>query len=94
MPQFVRDGRRFFAVAWKVEAENADLVRWIDDGAVWPGDSKPPAKIDSQSSQVEIAHSNHWSLQPRHVVEPPDVSRARWQGSAIDRFLEAKREAA
>lgn len=62
------------------------LEKWIKDGAVWP-DTPGEAK-------TERVTSSHWSFQPLALVAPPEVNDRGWPRTALDRFLQAKREAA
>lgn len=77
--------------------EIAILERWIDEGAIWPGGSPtegPPVGKVPDQQELTIDPVEDWALQPRQAVRPPEVSDARWNDSAIDRFLEARRREA
>ncbi len=67
-------------------AEAALLERWIGEGAVWPETSAPPAPAKTTSK--------HWSFQPVSQPVPPAVADEAWPLNPIDRFLQARREAA
>jgi mono/diheme cytochrome c family protein len=64
------------------DAEIADLVRWIEQGAVYP-----------KGVTTASVGSTHWAFQP--IVEPklPVTKRAGWARSPIDRFILAELEA-
>ena len=65
------------------EAEITILVKWVEQGAPWPAD---PAEEKAGEDKPL------WSLQPVKSVEPPTVNDPAWNGSAIDRFVQAQRE--
>ena len=58
---------------------------WIAQGAMWP---------ESASVALVQPGSDHWAFQPLSVVEPPAVKDAGWARHPVDRFIQAKREAA
>ena len=61
------------------------------DGRPWPKTAvlAPPAA----EFQITEEQRRFWSFQPVKATEPPTVKDAAWNGSPIDRFLQAKREA-
>lgn len=62
------------------------LRDWIADGARWP---------DSDSAGGhKTAKNTHWAFQPVRRVKPPPVNDADWPRVALDRFVQARREAA
>jgi hypothetical protein len=66
------------------------LVRWINDGAKW-GQAPPTGKPIAGVKTNRPLDRAHWSLQPRRVVSPPKVVESEWNGSGIDRFIQAAR---
>lgn len=62
------------------------LRDWITAGAKWP------AVTPRAASKPE--KSDHWSFQPVAHPIPPSVADVRWSETAIDRFIQAKRESA
>jgi hypothetical protein len=68
----------------------ADLVRWIEMGAPYPGSGDrevlPAEAIDSQKSDL-------WAFQQPARSAPPQVVRGDWPRTAIDRFILATLEA-
>lgn len=76
-------------------AEISDLVTWINNGAVWPGDANSSRRQGKASKpafkELEVDPVHDWALQPRQVVKPPSVSDERWAETPVDRFLEARR---
>jgi len=62
------------------------LATWISQGADWPKTSTTPKPRQVQSS--------HWSFQPRGDFQPPAVKDEAWPRNALDRFIQAQREAA
>ena len=66
--------------AGKLEPEEIDkLVRWVDDGAVWP---EAPAEAVKTGGKLEITaeHRNYWAFRP---VQAPS-------GVGIDALVDAK----
>lgn len=62
------------------------LVTWISQGADWPEAGTTP--------KPRVVKSSHWSFQPRADSEPPVVGDESWPRGPLDRFIQAKREAA
>jgi hypothetical protein len=63
-----------------------DIVRWIDDGAVWPATAP---ELISESRSTAKADSDHWSFRRISSPEvPSDLSG--WAKSPIDRFVAAR----
>jgi mono/diheme cytochrome c family protein len=63
-------------------AQIALIRKWVDEGAVWPGDGKRLA-----------VKTNHWAYQPVKDVAPPrftDAAAKRWIHNPIDAFILAK----
>jgi cytochrome c553 len=56
------------------------LKAWIDQGAIWPDDSKPKTE------------NKHWSFQPIRRPRPPQVKNGAFVRNAIDRFVLAELE--
>lgn len=71
------------------DAEVADLLRWIEDGAPWPAAAPAPvAAID-----VRIAESrDFWSFRPLTAPTPPTTRDAAWPRTPIDAFVLAALE--
>ena len=67
------------------ERQIADLVRWIEMGATFPGAITPVARTRDP---------NHWAFQPPAETPVPEVRKADWSQSALDRFILVKLEAA
>jgi len=67
------------------EKEIANLVRWIQDGAVWPGDERGDPLVSSDA--VSATKSNLWSLQPVSDSALPEVQSQGWSVSSIDFFI-------
>ena len=67
------------------------LRRWIGEGA-----SRPPSQIqkNDQHKGDREHETSHWSFQPLSAVDPPSVTDDDWPNAPLDRFLQAKREAA
>jgi hypothetical protein len=77
--------------------EIADLTKWVQMGAPWPGAAgpTPPAKkATNEKADALKARLNHWAWQPVKAVEPPAVKDAGWVRNPIDRFVLAKLEGA
>ncbi len=65
----------------------ADFVLWIKQGAVDPRDGKPAERknlIDWEQAR------EHWSFQSLSDSPPPQVDRANWIRTSVDRFIYTK----
>ncbi len=60
----------------------ADIVRWVNEGAVWPSD-------DPALAARSADRKPHWAFARVRPVAPP-VDRTGWAESAIDAFLAAR----
>ncbi len=71
----------------------ADLIRWVDMGAPWPGggvqEVAPSARPD-----MEARRKSHWAWQSVRAKEPQRVADEAWVENRVDRFLIARLEAA
>ncbi|GIW88148.1 MAG: cytochrome c [Isosphaeraceae bacterium] len=80
------------------EAEIEVLERWVEQGAVWPGEvGEAGGRVASAGTldEAELAErARHWSFRPIEPVEVPAVRDEQWPTNAIDRFLLAAMEAA
>ena len=102
-PDHPEDSLLLQAVGYKLDAlkmppsgklpdnEIDDLTLWVKTGAVWPESPKPPAP-KGPTYVITPEQRAFWAFQPVRKAAPPDVKDARWSKSAIDRFLQAKRE--
>ncbi|RPI77520.1 MAG: DUF1549 domain-containing protein, partial [Planctomycetaceae bacterium] len=64
----------------------ADLVRWVEGGAVFP-ETVPAARQRTRDP-------NHWAFQPRHTPAIPEVRDTVWSRNAVDRFILSRLELA
>jgi hypothetical protein len=69
-----------------------DLTLWVKAGAVWPESPEPPAP-KGPAYAITPDQRAFWAFQPVRNPALPDVKDAGWGKSAIDRFLQAQREA-
>ncbi|HBI45304.1 MAG TPA: hypothetical protein DDY78_21000, partial [Planctomycetales bacterium] len=67
------------------------LTRWVEMGAPWPKTTVLAAPVGE--FRITDEQRKFWSFQPVKAAEPPPVKDAAWNGSPIDRFLQARREA-
>src|SRR3954465_400299 len=61
--------------------EIADLTKWVQMGAPWPGaagPTPPSKKASNPKTDALKARLNHWAWQPVKTVEPPAVRDAGW----------------
>ena len=68
------------------EKEIASIERWIEQGAVWPTDTR---LTTDQSSERLITDEdrNHWSFRPVRVSAPPIDASDHWSRNPVDRFV-------
>src|SRR5438067_6742054 len=69
------------------------LTAWVKSGAVWPDAGTPPAP-KGKPYTITADQRAFWSFQPVRKPTPPAVKNSAFSKSPIDRFLQAKREAA
>jgi hypothetical protein len=71
----------------KMNDDEIDVfVRWIDDGAVWPGELAPQVAAASATFDLQQRKADHWVWQPITKIAPP-VSQTDWPVNAIDHFI-------
>jgi hypothetical protein len=58
--------------------ELATLIKWIEQGAVWP-DAVDVARVDDKR--------DHWSFIPVQQIDPPATQDRHWVRNDIDRFI-------
>ena len=74
--------------------EIKDLVRWIDDGAVWPGQQAVRrASAADEGPLFTDEEKSFWAFVRPTMPPLPHVKQDRWIQSEIDRFILAKLEA-
>src|SRR5687768_5420734 len=74
------------------DKEIATLVEWVRLGAPDPRVEVPPAAAKREINIDE--GKKYWAFQPLKQVEPPAVKDAAWCRTPVDRFIQAKLEAA
>jgi hypothetical protein len=72
--------------------EIEELRVWVKAGAVWPETPKP-AMPKGPAYVITPEQRAFWSFQPVRKPALPELRNARWTKSAIDRYLQAQREA-
>lgn len=70
----------------------ADLTRWVNEGAPWPGAAEAPRPI-RHDSVITDQDRAHWAFQPVRRPIVPVVRDAGWVANPIDAFVLAKLEA-
>ncbi len=74
------------------EEQVADLIRWVESGAQWPGGGQ--VATSSARPDMEARRKAHWAWQPVRATLPPTVVDEAWVSNRIDRFILARLEAA
>ncbi len=76
-------------------AQIADLTRWVQMGAPWPGadTGQPAPKPRTKEYQVTAEDRAHWSFQPVQRPPVPAVKDRAWVANPVDAFILAKLEA-
>ena len=73
--------------------EIADLVAWIENGAVWPKAVPVPAGDEADAGSLFTDHEKaFWAFQAVRDPAPPAVKGVDWIQSDIDRFILLKLE--
>jgi mono/diheme cytochrome c family protein len=78
------------------DAEVADLIAWVRDGAPWPGTPTPkPATVKATLADggVTPEHRSYWAFQPLARAEPSEAEEPGRAPSPIDRMILAGLEA-
>ncbi|MCA9055194.1 MAG: DUF1549 domain-containing protein, partial [Planctomycetaceae bacterium] len=65
------------------------LVKWVEIGAPWPGDSGD-APVRETVDKITDDDRNYWCFQPLSHPQPPQSSADHWSRTDIDRFLLAR----
>ena len=69
------------------------FVKWIDDGAIWPGQMEGAARTNVSLAKSHTAaddapiKTDFWSFQPIASPAPPAVTNSMWPRNAIDQFI-------
>ena len=76
----------------------ADLIRWVEMGAPWPGqeDEKEvvaPSTTRKGEFQITDKDRAHWAFQPVRFPATPEVKDSAWVKNPIDALILAKLEA-
>jgi cytochrome c553 len=76
------------------EAQIASLTRWIEQGAVWPGDDQPPvAAVRRGPKELTEADRQWWSFQPVKRPAAPEITSDWPLRNDVDRFVAARLQA-
>ncbi len=72
----------------------ANLSRWVEMGAPWPGDHAV-ASAGARKGEFQITDKDraHWAFQPIRRAPIPQVKDPAWVANPIDAFILAKLEA-
>jgi len=72
----------------------ADLTRWVQMGAPWPGDTgeAPVASARKFGFEITDADRHHWAFLPIESPAVPQVKNRAWADNPIDAFILAKLE--
>lgn len=74
-----------------IAGQIADLTKWVEQGAPWPGEEQA-ATVRQGGFAVRDQDRRHWSFQPVRAIEPPQVKNPAWPANPIDRFVLARLE--
>jgi cytochrome c553 len=74
------------------EAQVADLVEWIRQGAVWPADAAAGHAVQTGEFDLAQRRRQHWAWHPIRATQPPPVNDTGWVRSPVDQFLLARLE--
>jgi hypothetical protein len=66
----------------------ADLTRWVQLGAPWPGSNEPaPATVRRGEFRITDSDRAHWAFQPVRRPAPPAVRDRAWVANPVDAFI-------
>jgi hypothetical protein len=75
----------------------ADLTRWVELGAPWPGADQgaEPASSGTRKGAFQITDKDraHWAFQPVRRAAVPEVKDGAWVRNPIDAFILARLDA-
>jgi hypothetical protein len=72
----------------------ANLARWVEMGAPWPGGHDAASSgVRKGEFQITDKDRGHWAFQPIRRSDIPKVKDASWVANPIDAFILAKLEA-
>ncbi|HWE40242.1 MAG TPA: PSD1 and planctomycete cytochrome C domain-containing protein [Isosphaeraceae bacterium] len=72
----------------------ANLTRWVQMGAPWPGDHAVSSSgVRKGEFQITDKDRAHWAFQPVRRPSLPDVKDTAWVAGPIDAFILARLEA-
>lgn len=76
-------------------SEIQNLAKWINDGAIWPGQKAEQRKWNDASEGPLFSEDdrNFWAFRAPQLPAPPHVNDESWVQSELDRFVLAKLEA-
>ena len=72
------------------DTDIADLKRWVQNGAVWPGNEH--SNTPDSASAIRETGTPLWSLLPVRDAPLPDVKTQAWPVSPVDFFILAALE--
>ncbi|HVU85711.1 MAG TPA: PSD1 and planctomycete cytochrome C domain-containing protein [Pirellulales bacterium] len=73
------------------EEQIADLEKWINDGAVWPG-TYVYVETNTPNPEYDQLRKTHWAWQPVRDPAVPVVADPAWSRDPVDAFVHAKLE--
>ena len=79
----------------QLSADETGLIRkWIEQGAIDPRHGEASATKPTSNTWAETFQErlDWWSLKPLLDSNPPEVSDAAWNRSAVDRFIRSKHD--
>jgi hypothetical protein len=72
----------------------ADLTRWVQMGAPWPGANVPTSPTTRRGPfQISDRDRAHWAFQPVRLPAVPAVADRAWVANPVDAFVLARLEA-
>jgi len=74
------------------DSEIAAIIKWVQDGAHWPGKNEPAPVADATGYVIRPEQRAFWSFQPLRMPSQPRVKDTSWARSPIDYFILNKLE--
>lgn len=72
------------------DAQIADVVAWVQQGAPWPLEERPPAGGRRKGFEISDKDRQHWAFQPVQATLPTAMAGGRPPVHPVDAFIESK----
>ena len=79
----------------KLRSEQIEiLTTWVKSGGYWPADKTEVDQGIPPSRKIDLMRETHWAYRPIQAGRLPQTDAGNWVQQPLDRFVQAKLEAA